>query len=67
MVKSGGRGNGEIVALVAVPLRVDTVQCETHDGQNVCRDGGTGPGGIDFTGGHILDVVPVWNVVIGGG
>ena len=66
MVKGRGGGDGEIIALVPVPFRVHPVQGEGHNGQHVGPDGVGGPGGVDFAGGHVLDVILVFYIVIPG-
>lgn len=64
LVIGRGGGNGKVVALVAVPLGVHPVQGEGLYCQDVCVDGAFRPGGIDFAGSYVLDVVPVAHPVI---
>ena len=66
MVIGGGRSDGKIIAFVAVPFCIHTVQCERHDGENICGNGAFRPGGIDFAGCHILYVVRVADLIIPG-
>ena len=67
VVKGGGGCDGKVVALVPVPFRVDPVQGEGHDGQHIGPDGVLGPGGVDLAGGHVLDVILVFHIVVPGG
>ena len=59
VVKGSGGRDGEIIALVPVPLCVYPVQGKGHDCQHIGCYGGPGPGGIYFAGCHIFYVVPV--------
>jgi hypothetical protein len=53
--------------VVPVPLRIDSVECKGHDYQEIGIDGIFGPGGVNFTGGHVFDIVFVADPVVGGG
>ena len=64
MIKGCRRGDGKIISLVPVPLRIHPVQREGHDRQHIGRDCGPGPGGIDLAGGHILNIIPVRHIVV---
>lgn len=64
VVVGGGRGDGEIVTLVAVPFGVNAVQREGQDGQHIGGDGGLGPGGVYLAGGHIFDIIAERYVII---
>ena len=64
VVKGSGGGNGKIISLVPIPLRVNPVQGEGHDGQYVGGDGGLRPGRVNLAGGYIFDIIPVRDIVI---
>lgn len=64
VVKGSGGGNGEVVSLIPVPLGINPVQGERHDGQHIGGDGCLGPGGVNFAGGHIFDIIPVGYIII---
>lgn len=66
MVKRGGGGYGEIIALVAIPFRIDPVQGEGHNRQDICAYGISWPGGIDLAGGHILNIILISDIVVAG-
>lgn len=55
LVIGGGRGDGKVVALVPVPLRIHSVQSKGLDSENIGVNGAFRPGGIDFTGSHIFE------------
>ena len=57
LVKLGGVGDVEIVALTAVPLGVIAVEGIGDLGIDVGAHGRLGPGGIDLAGGYVLDIV----------
>ncbi|MPM48982.1 hypothetical protein SDC9_95709 [bioreactor metagenome] len=57
LIVGGGVGDCKVKALVSIPLRIDPVEGEGDDRQNVCRDCFPGPGGINFAAGHVFDVV----------
>ena len=52
--------------LVYLPLRVYPVQGKGHDGQGIGIDCIFRPGGIDFRGYYVLDIIPVTDIVITG-
>ena len=64
VVKGSGGRDGEIIALVPVPLSVYPVQGKGHDCQHIGCYGGPGPGGIYFAGCHIFYVVPVGHIIV---
>lgn len=66
MVKRGGGGYGEIIALIAIPFRIDPIQGEGHDRQNISANGVGRPGGIDLAGGYIFDIVFVSDIIVAG-
>ena len=51
-------------ALITLPFRIHPVQGKGHDRQHICADGSLGPGGVDFRGGYIFDVVPIFHIII---
>ena len=57
VIESRRGSNRKVIALIAVPLCVDTVQGKRHDGKHICTDRGGRPGRIDFTGSNIFDVI----------
>lgn len=64
VVKGCGRSNGKIISLIAIPLRIYPVQGERHDSKHICTNGIGRPCGIDFAGSHILNVIPVFDIVV---
>ena len=58
-------GDGKVIAFVPVPFRVDTIQHKRHNRQYIGADRRIGPGGVDLTGRHVLDVVPETHPVVG--
>lgn len=63
-----GRGGSDrkVISAISVPLRVNPVQGKGHDRQYIGPDRGVGPGGVNFTGRHVLDIVRVEDIVIPG-
>ena len=59
MVVGGGGGNGKVVALATVPLRVNPVQGNRLDCQYIGDDRFRRPGGIDLAGCYVFDIIPV--------
>ena len=57
LIVSGGAGDVEIVAPAPVEFRVHPVQGKGNDGQNVGRQGAFLPGGVNFAGRHVFDVI----------
>ena len=53
--------------LVPVPLRIHSVQSKGLDSENIGVNGAFRPGGIDFTGSHIFDVILIAHPVVRGG
>ena len=64
MVKGSGGSNGEIVSTGSVPFCVNPVQGEGQNSQNVGVNGCFRPGGVDFAGGYIFDIVTVTDGVV---
>ena len=64
LVIGGGRGDGEIISLVSVPLRIDPIQRKGHDNENIGVYGGFRPCGVDLTGGYVFDIVSIAYVIV---
>lgn len=57
LIVSSGRCDLKVITPTGIELRIDPVEGERDNGQHVGLNGGGLPGGIDLTGGHILDVI----------
>ena len=57
LVIGGGIGDIEIIAPAAVEFRINSVQGKGNDGENIGPEGTFLPGGVDFAGGYVFDVV----------
>ena len=66
MIEGGRRGDGKIISPVSVKFRIYPVQGKGHNGEDVGANGIFRPGGIDFAGGYIFDIVPVTDIIIFG-
>ena len=64
MVKGGGRCDGKIISLIPIPFCIHTIQCKRHDCQYICQNRGPGPGGINFTGSYIFNIIPITDIEI---
>ena len=57
LIPGGGVGDVEVIAPAGVVLSVDSVEGVGHDSQNVGPQSAFVPGGVDFAGCHIFDIV----------
>ena len=64
MVVGSGVGDSKIITLIAIPFSEHSVEGEGDNGQTVGDNGGFRPGGVDFTGGDILDVVFLFHIIV---
>lgn len=53
--------------VIPLPFRIHPVQSKGLYYQDICIDGAFRPGGVDLTGGYVLDVIPVADPVVAGG
>ena len=67
MVKGSGGSDREIIPFISVPLRINPVQSKRHDCQYIRPDRIFRPGRINLTGCNILDIIFIFNIIIGCG
>ena len=61
-----GGSNGKIIALIPIPLRIYAVQRKGLDCQDIGVNGGFRPGGVNFAGSDVFNIVFVPNPIVGG-